>query len=100
MEPPPIAKWQSLGVLAPGDWYHFVLQATWSRDPDQGRLVLYRGEQTVMDYRGINTAFNKPVHMQYGLYRPFVGDFGGPVPTQVVYFDNVHKAATRDALGD
>lgn len=100
MEPPPIAKWQSLGVLRPGVWYHFVLGATWSRDAGQGRLTLFRNETQVMDFKGINTAFKKPVHMQYGLYRPFVGDFGGPVPTQIVYFDKVHKAATRAELGN
>jgi hypothetical protein len=51
-----------------------------------------------MDFKGVNTAFNKAVHMQYGLYRPFVGDYGGPVPTQIVFFDNVHKAATEEQL--
>lgn len=100
MEPPPVAKWQSLGVLKPGAWYHFVLRAIWSRDAAQGRLTLFRNDTQVMDFKGINTAFKKAVHMQYGLYRPFVGDFGGPVPTQIIFFDNVHKAASREQLGN
>lgn len=100
MEPPPIAKWQSLGRLMPGSWYNYELEATWSRDADKGMLTLYRDGVAVMTHKGANTAFNKSVRMQYGLYRPFVSNFDGTVPTQVIYFDNVHKAATRDALGN
>lgn len=98
MEPPPIAKWHSFGMLNPGHWYRFEVGATWSRNESNGRIKIFLQGLPRMDFKGVNTAFNKAVHMQYGLYRPFVSGFKGTVPTQVVYFDNVHKAAKRDAL--
>lgn len=99
LEPPPVAEWQSLGRLSPGRWYDFVLEAVWSRDEADGRLILSRGKSIWLDFRGANTAFGRPVHMQYGLYRPYVSGYGGDVPTQIVYFDKVHKASSRELLG-
>lgn len=98
MEPPPVAKWKSLGRMMPGEWYDFIFRAVWSRG-DDGYLLLTDGKgQVWLDFPGANTAFNKAVHMQYGLYRPFVGNHKGEVPTQIVYFDNVHKAGTEAGL--
>lgn len=101
MEPPPIAKWGGLGRLRPGEWYDYTLRAVFSRDPSKGTIELYRDDQLVFNHDGVNTAFDRPVHMQYGIYRPFTSKAGGkPLPTQVFFFDKVHKADSREGLGE
>ena len=98
MKPPKPALWRSIDSQAPTDkWINFELEVMWSTGKD-GQLVLYRDKMAVASLRGPNTVFNKPVHMQYGIYRPFVSKAGGPLPTQIIYFDNVKKASTREQL--
>jgi len=100
MEPPPIAKWGGLDYLVPGTWYDYQLQAVFSRNPQKGKILLIKDGKVVFYYLGTNTAFDRPVHMQYGIYRPFTSKNGGDgLPTQIVYFDNVHKADSKAALG-
>lgn len=36
-------------------------------------------------------------YVKYGIYRSFVSRHGGPMPTQVVYYDEVRLANTREA---
>ena len=99
MEPPPITKWGGLDFLMPGQWYDYQLQAVFSRDRQKGKLVLYKGTKVVFSYLGVNTAFDRPVHMQYGIYRPFASKSRDTaLPTQVIYFDNVKRADSRAGL--
>ncbi|MEY5028049.1 MAG: hypothetical protein RLZ63_364 [Pseudomonadota bacterium] len=39
-------------------------------------------------------------YLKYGIYRSFVSRHGGPMPTQVVYYDEVKVGATREVVED
>ncbi len=98
MHPPPIALWRAIDRNVKTDhWYNFALEVTWSPGKD-GRLRLYLDDVLVVSLDGPNTAYKLPVHMQYGLYRPFASKAAGKLPIQIIYFDRVAKAKNREAL--
>ncbi len=91
MKPPPPAVWQPLEYPQNGRWYDFVVEAIWSTGND-GKLKIYVGDKLKLQFEGPNTAFERPVHMQYGVYRPFVSKSKQPLPRQVFFFDNIMKS--------
>ncbi|WP_432450499.1 heparin lyase I family protein [Aliiroseovarius marinus] len=40
----------------------------------------------------------KEFYVKYGIYRSFVSRHGGPMPTQVAFFDEVRMGKTRDSI--
>jgi hypothetical protein len=99
MTPPKPALWRAIAYnVQPGEWYDLALEAIWSRKQN-GKIRLSVNNREVVEHDGPNTAFSRPVHMQYGIYRPFVSRAKAKLPTQVIYFDNIHKepiTALRD----
>ena len=96
-KPPQPAAYQRLALPIAGKWYHLEIEAVWSRSKD-GKLRVYLDKKLVFSFDGPNTAFARPVHMQYGIYRPFVSKSKGKVPTQVIYYDRIRKASSREGL--
>ncbi len=97
MHPPKPALWKRLMRPKPDMWIDFVLEAVWSHGKD-GHLRLDVNGRRAFSLDGPNTAFKRAVHMQYGLYRPYVSKASAPLPTQVIYYDNIGKAPSRDKL--
>jgi len=59
--------------------------------------IFVDGERTVR-YEDFITFVPEYYFFKYGLYRSFVSRHGGPIPTQVLFIDEVRMGSTMDAV--
>ena len=84
-----------------GRWHKIEIQVRWSKGEDGFFRVWANGKHKV-DYRG-RTLVSERVYFKYGLYRTFISRYKtrhntATVPAQKVYFSNVRRAKSREAL--
>ena len=84
-----------------GRWHRIEVHARWSRDADGFMRVWVDGEAKV-DHAG-PTMDAETVYFKYGVYRSFLSRYttarnADAVPTQIAYYANVRRAATRAEL--
>ena len=77
-----------------GRWHDIVVHAKWCTGGGGFVKVWVNGELKA-EVNGRNTYNNEPIQFKYGVYRSFVGRYGGRVPTQIAYFDEVRKGLAR-----
>lgn len=61
--------------------------------------IFFNGKQ-VANFEQMLPRDPQEYFLKYGIYRSFVSRHGGPMPTQVVYYDEVKVGATREVVED
>jgi hypothetical protein len=74
-----------------GKWTEVVLDLDLSMETGGAKVYINGNETAVFDYPLVRF---KPqeLYMKYGIYNSFVSRHGGPMPTQVVYYDEIRIA--------
>lgn len=74
-----------------GKWTEIVMAVDLSMQT--GGATIYVNGQAKATYRDPLLVFEpKELYLKYGIYRSFVSKHGGPMPTQVAYYDEVRIA--------
>ena len=82
-----------------GRWVDLAYHIRWAADKT-GYVKLYVNGRKVAGYKG-PTTFNSrnEVSFRFGIYRSFVSRLGNrAAPSQIVYYDNVKRGNTLDAV--
>ncbi len=84
-----------------GQWHRIEVHAKWSKKDDGFFNVWVDGEQKA-DYQG-QTMEKEKVFFKYGVYRSYISRYQNAhneqvLPTQVVYYRNVVRGATREDI--
>ncbi|WP_434355010.1 polysaccharide lyase [Parasalinivibrio latis] len=84
-----------------GKWHKIEIHAKWQVDDSGFFKVWVNGEQKV-DYKGKTMSAHK-VYFKYGVYRSYMSRYKlkhgtDSVPAQKVYFSNVKRGSSREAL--
>lgn len=74
-----------------GKWTEVVLDLDLSMETGGAKVYINGNETAVFDSPLIRFK-PKELYMKYGIYNSFVSRHGGPMPTQVVYYDEVRIA--------
>ena len=83
-----------------GKWHQIEVNAKWHRS--DGFFIVYVNGNEAWRFEG-QTISTSAVYFKYGVYRSFMSRYRNlkgvtAVPAQTVYFANVKRAKTRDAL--
>ena len=78
-----------------GKWTDVLVHVNWVSSPS-GFLYVYVNGDTKPSYSwtGSTRPKNDNIHFKFGIYRYGVNNIIGPVPTQIVYYDDVRKGKT------
>jgi len=71
-------------------WHDLVLKIKWSPGAD-GLIQIYKNGKLIVNHRGPNVTSMDPLTFRFGAYRPMVDRYGKPLPSQVVYYDEVMR---------
>ncbi len=83
-----------------GKWHDILVKAVWSKG-DDGEFTVWVNGVEKYTYKGFTSLNGSSVSHKYGIYRSFVSRYkfmngdDVPVPTQVVYYDEVRYGRTR-----
>lgn len=102
MNPPkPLAEKRLLTMnQMRGRWQDFVIQAVWSEKND-GLINVWLNDKLVYSHKGKNLVRKVGPKFKFGIYRGKTKKTRakmGTIPTQVVYFDAVARAKSREGL--
>ncbi len=83
-----------------GRWHDILVRATWSDTPD-GSFEIWVNREHVYELSGrtMRNGSSNGMFFKFGIYRSFLSRYqnlngGEAVPTQVVYYDEIHSGAT------
>ncbi|MEL7165455.1 MAG: polysaccharide lyase [Pseudomonadota bacterium] len=79
-----------------GRWTDFVIRL--NTKSATGALELYKNGKRVVSHAYNQNYAPREYYFKYGIYRSFVSRNGGPMPTQIVYFDEVRKGKSYDKV--
>lgn len=80
---------------ARGRWLDFMVHSNWSPNED-GYFDLYLNGQRIASHRGkITYNPSDDVTFRFGIYRSHIQRHSGPMPTHIVFYDNVRRAGSR-----
>ena len=78
-------------------WHDFVVNIKWSPDKD-GRIRVWRNGKLLVNHKGPNAKTRDPLSFRFGTYRTMVDRENKPLPTQIVYYDEVMRGKTCEAV--
>ncbi|WP_299703793.1 heparin lyase I family protein [uncultured Tateyamaria sp.] len=79
-----------------GKWTDFVVRVNTKTAP--GTIEVYRNGTRVAAHNYNQNYAPKAYYFKYGIYRSFVSQHRGPMPTQVVYFDEVRMGRNYEKV--
>ena len=79
-----------------GKWTDFVVRVNTKTAP--GSIEVYKNGKRVAAHRYNQNYAPKAYYFKYGIYRSFVSKHRGPMPTQVVYFDEVRMGKNYEKV--
>ncbi|WP_299629389.1 heparin lyase I family protein [uncultured Tateyamaria sp.] len=79
-----------------GRWTDFVIRLNTKTAP--GALEVYKNGTRVAAHPYNQNYAPREYYFKYGIYRSFVSRNGGPMPTQVVFFDEVRMGRSYDKV--
>lgn len=88
----PIASIRSMR----GKWTDFVIRLNTQGTP--GTLEVYKNGKQVAVHKYSQNYKPKSYYFKYGIYRSFVSRHGGPMPTQVIFFDEVRMGRSYEKV--
>ena len=78
-------------------WHDLVLNIKWSPGAD-GLIQVYKNGKLIVNHKGPNVTSMDPLTFRFGAYRPMVDRYGKPLPTQVIYYDEVMRGNTCQSV--
>ncbi|MFL4469985.1 heparin lyase I family protein [Tateyamaria armeniaca] len=79
-----------------GKWTDFVVRVNTRSAP--GTIEVFKNGARVAAHNFNQNYAPKAYYFKYGIYRSFVSNHRGPMPTQVVYFDEVRMGRSYDKV--
>ncbi|WP_171125007.1 heparin lyase I family protein [Ruegeria sp. HKCCA4707] len=79
-----------------GKWTDFVVRLNTQGAP--GTIEVFKNGKQVAVHRFNQNYKPKSYYFKYGIYRSFVSRNGGPMPTQVVFFDEVRMGKSYEKV--
>jgi hypothetical protein len=92
-------KWFDISTLddLKGKWNEVIIEMNTS--PSSGYAKVFFNKELKVDIQEPLYSWNtKEFYFKYGIYNSFVSRHGGPMPTQVAYFDEVQMVDSFDKL--
>ena len=78
-----------------GRWTDFVIHLD---ARGEGFMEIYMNGQRKVQTSGFIRFVPENYYVKYGIYRSFVSRHGGPMPTQIAYYDEVRIGADRASV--
>lgn len=63
-------------------------------------LVIFLNGKQIAEFEQVLPNAPREYYLKYGIYRSFVSRNGGPMPTQIAYYDEVKVGKTREEVED